>query len=67
MTLPYSTATSGDKALAEIRKLLQSFACRKLRFMVEDSARELLAHFEYRGRMADEATAGQQLTSALTG
>ncbi|AZV93543.1 hypothetical protein CBF45_07295 [Bordetella sp. J329] len=51
MALPYSTATSGEKALGEIQKLLRSFGCNKFGSMVDDAAGELLVQFEYRGRM----------------
>src|SRR5690606_41197651 len=50
MALPYSTATSGEKALGEIQKLLRAFGCSKFGSMVDDSAGELLVQFEYRGR-----------------
>lgn len=50
MTLPYSTATSGEKALGEIQKLLRGFGCSKFGSMVDDAAGELLVQFEYRGR-----------------
>lgn len=51
MTLPYSSATSGDKALGEIQKILRGFACNKFGSMVDDAAGELLVQFEYRGQM----------------
>ncbi|HWK69980.1 MAG TPA: hypothetical protein VNS29_03975 [Burkholderiaceae bacterium] len=51
MALPYSTATSGDKALGEIQKVLRSFGCSKFGSMVDDLAGELLVQFEYRGKM----------------
>lgn len=51
MALPYSSATSGDKALGEIQKVLRSFGCSKFGSMVDDAAGELLVQFEYRGRM----------------
>ncbi|WP_237173000.1 hypothetical protein [Paracandidimonas lactea] len=51
MTLPYSTATSGEKALGEIQKLLRGFGCSKFGSMVDDAAGELLVQFEYRGQM----------------
>lgn len=51
MALPYSTATSGDKALGEIQKILRSFGCNKFGSMVDDAAGELLVQFEYRGKM----------------
>ena len=51
MTLPYSSATSGDKALGEIQKILRGFGCNKFGSMVDDAAGELLVQFEYRGKM----------------
>ena len=51
MTPPYSTATSGDKALGEIQKILRGFGCNKFGSMVDDVAGELLVQFEYRGKM----------------
>ncbi len=51
MTLPYSTATSGDKALGDIQKVLCAFGCNKFGSMVDDGAGELLVQFEYRGQM----------------
>ncbi|HXE19316.1 MAG TPA: hypothetical protein VN629_06910 [Castellaniella sp.] len=51
MSLPYSTATSGEKALGEIQKTLRAFGCNKFGSMVDDGAGELLVQFEYRGRM----------------
>ncbi|WP_042792758.1 hypothetical protein [Achromobacter insolitus] len=50
MALPYSSATSGEKALGEIQKLLRAFGCSKFGSMVDDGAGELLVQFEYRGR-----------------
>lgn len=51
MALPYSTATSGEKALGEIQKMLRSFGCNKFGSMVDDGAGELLVQFEYHGQM----------------
>ncbi len=51
MRLPYSTATSGDKALGEMQKVLRAFGCSKFGSMVDDEAGELLVQFEYRGKM----------------
>ncbi|GAB1578627.1 hypothetical protein [Bordetella petrii] len=50
MALPYSTATSGEKALGEIQKLLRAFGCNKFGSMIDDAAGELLVQFEYHGR-----------------
>jgi hypothetical protein len=50
MPLPYESATSGERALGEIQKLLRGFGCNKFGSMVDDEAREILVQFEYRGR-----------------
>jgi hypothetical protein len=50
VTLPYSNATSGERALGEMQKLLRAFGCNKFGSMVDDGAGELLVQFEYRGR-----------------
>lgn len=51
MSLPYENATSGDKALGEIQKLLRAFGCSKFGSMIDDAEGSLLVQFEYRGRM----------------
>lgn len=50
MSLPYEKATSGERALGEIQKLLRSFGCNKFGSMSDDSAGEVMVQFEYRGR-----------------
>lgn len=50
MTLPYSNATSGEKALGEIQKLLRAFGCKQFGSMIDDEAGELLVQFNYRGQ-----------------
>ena len=50
MSLPYETATSGDKAIGEMQKILRSFGCQKLGYMIDDGEGSLLVQFEYRGR-----------------
>lgn len=50
MPLPYESATSGEKALGEMQKLLRAFGCSKFGSMVDDDAGTLLVQFEYRGR-----------------
>jgi hypothetical protein len=48
-SLPYSTATSGDKALAEIQRILQRFGCNKFGVMTDWDAGVLMVQFEWRG------------------
>lgn len=50
VTLPYENATSGQKALGDIQKILAGFGCSKFGSMVDAEAQELLVQFEYRGR-----------------
>ena len=50
MTLPYENATSGERALGEIQKLLRGFGCSRFGSMVDDRAQEIMVQFEYRGR-----------------
>lgn len=50
MTLPYENATSGDKAIGDMQKILRSFGCQKFGYMIDDGEGSLLVQFEYRGR-----------------
>lgn len=50
MTLPYESATSGERALGEIQKLLRGFGCNKFGSMIDDALGEVLVQFEFRGR-----------------
>lgn len=50
MPLPYENATSGEKALGEIQKLLRGFGCSKFGSMSDDEEQTILVQFEYRGR-----------------
>ncbi len=50
MTLPYENATSGDKAIGEMQKILRSFGCTRFGYMIDDVEQTLLVQFEYRGR-----------------
>lgn len=51
MSLPYENATSGDKALGEIQKILRGFGCQKFGSMVDDEEQSLTVQFQYRGKM----------------
>lgn len=50
MTVPYATATSGERAREEIRKLLQRFGCESVGFMDEFTQERLLLVFQWRGQ-----------------
>jgi hypothetical protein len=51
MALPYENATSGDKALGEIQKILRGFGCKQFGSMVDDEEQSLTVQFKYRGNM----------------
>lgn len=50
MALPYERASSGDKAMAEIQRILQQFGCNKLGHMIDFEAGILLVQFEWKGQ-----------------
>ncbi|WP_293371578.1 hypothetical protein [Nevskia sp.] len=50
MSLPYENATSGDRAIQEMQKLLREFGCGKFGHMMDFDAGELIVQFEHRGR-----------------
>lgn len=50
MTVPYQTATSGEKARAEITKILRRFGCESIGFMDDYQTHEVLLAFRHRGR-----------------
>lgn len=49
MPLPYENATSGDRAVQDMQKILQRFGCSKFGQMMDWDAGELLVQFEFRG------------------
>lgn len=51
MTLPYENASSGDKALGEIQKILRGFGCQRFGSMVDDEEQSLTVQFEYRKKL----------------
>lgn len=50
MALPYENATSGDKALADIQKILSRFGCQQFGSMVDNEAKEIRVFFKYRDK-----------------
>ena len=53
MTLPYSTATTGKRALDEIQKILRSFGCSKFATGTDWDTGEVYIQFERDGRMVN--------------
>jgi hypothetical protein len=50
MSIPYSSATSGDRAREEVVKVLRRFGCEKIGFMDDHAKHEVTLAFEHRGR-----------------
>ena len=50
MSLPYESATSGDRALSDIQKLLRTFGCNKFASGSDEDIGEVFVQFEYRER-----------------
>jgi hypothetical protein len=50
VSIPYASATSGNRAREEVIKILRRFGCEKLGFMDDDAAHEVVLYFEHRGR-----------------
>lgn len=50
MNLPYENASSGDKAIGEIQKMLRAFGCQRFATGEDYESGELFIQFEHRGR-----------------
>lgn len=50
MTLPYETATSGDKALVELQRTLAKFGCQSFGTMIDAEKGCTMVQFKWRGR-----------------
>lgn len=56
--IPYANATSGDKALGDIQKLLTAFGCNKFGNWTDNDKDTVGVQFEHRGRVVQiEASA----------
>src|SRR3990172_7031193 len=50
MSLPYENTTSGERAVADMQKILQKFGCTSFGQMMNWDKGALLIQFEYRGQ-----------------
>ena len=50
MSLPYETATSGEKALIECQRLLAKFGCQRFGTMTDVQNGEMIVQFQWRQR-----------------
>lgn len=51
MALPYENATSGNRAIEDIQKMLRAFGCQRFATGEDYETGELFVQFEHRGRM----------------
>ena len=49
MSLPYATATSGQRAMDEIHKTLRRFGCSSFGSMMDEEHGDLIVQFNFRG------------------
>lgn len=49
-TLPYEEATAGDRALAELQRVLEGFGCQSFGTMVDNERHVIVVGFKWRGR-----------------
>ena len=64
MTLPYSSASSGERALGDMQKIVRSFGCSKFGSMTDDDKGEVLVQFEYRGRQFSASASSKGYAAA---
>lgn len=50
VSIPYETATSGDKALVEVQRILAKFGCESFGTMIDAEAGKTMVQFRYRGQ-----------------
>ena len=50
MSLPYETASSGEKATAELQRILSRFGCERFGTMTDNAEGVLICQFSYRSR-----------------
>lgn len=65
MTLPYASATSGQRAIDDIRETIQAFGCSKFAPMEDFASGEVTVQFEYRGRMVQVTASAKGYAAAL--
>lgn len=65
VTLPYSGATSGEKAIKELRKIMEGFGCAKFGTMTDTENQELIVQFEYRGRQVQVKASARGYAAAF--
>ena len=64
MSLPYENATSGDRAVSEMRKILIGFGANKFGVMEDTEHRTITVQFEFHGRPVSVKASAQGYAAA---
>lgn len=65
MSLPYENATSGEKALLEVQKILAQFGCQAFGTMQDIEHGEVIVHFRWQGREVSLSASWRGYAAAL--
>jgi hypothetical protein len=65
MSIPYETATSGDKALIEIQRTLAKFGCQSFGSMTDAERGVTMVQFKHRGRVVSLEASWKGYATAL--
>lgn len=65
MSIPYSTATAGDRALNELQKTLAAFGCQAFGTMTDNERGCMVVHFKWRERQVQLEASWKGYAQAL--
>lgn len=65
MSIPYETATAGDRAIAEMQKTLAAFGCQSFGTMTDNERQILIVAFKWRNRQVQLEASWKGYAQAL--
>jgi len=65
MSIPYESATAGDRAINELQKTLQAFGCQSFGTMVDQERQVLIVAFKWRDRQVHLEASWKGYAAAL--
>ena len=65
MSIPYETATAGDRAIAEMQKTLAAFGCQSFGTMVDQERQVMIVAFKWRDRQVHLEASWKGYAAAL--
>jgi hypothetical protein len=65
VSIPYETATAGDRAIAEMQKTLAAFGCQSFGTMVDQERQVLIVAFKWRDRQVHLEASWKGYAAAL--